>query len=77
MPGRFGRSPDPALLAEIADRLRGLLEKGLLTAVTDEGGRPTPDPRHETFLCRAWFAMTAEGRRLWAAADPAAFVERK
>ena len=64
------------LLQEVADRVRGLEERGLLEAVMDEnGGPPLGDDLSNVW--RAWFAMTPEGRRLWAAADNAAFVERK
>lgn len=64
------------LLPEVADRVRSLAGRGLLAAVMDEEGGPPPTG-DLSFVWRAWFTMTPEGRRLWAAADPAANVERK
>ncbi len=64
------------LLQEVADRVRGLEDRGLLGAVMDEN-RGSPPGDDLSNVWRAWFAMTPEGRRLWAAADTAAFVERK
>jgi hypothetical protein len=64
-------------LQEIADRVRGLVERGLLTAVSDEEGGQPPPADDLSGVWRAWFAMTPEGRRLWAAAGPADLVERK
>jgi hypothetical protein len=73
----FRRVRADFLLQEVADRVRGLVERGLLGAVMDEEGNPPPSAGDLSFVWRAWFAMTPEGRRLWAAADPAASVERK
>ena len=73
--GAFRPLRGAAPLAEIAERLRGLAAGGLLTSVADDG-RPV-DSGDDGFVYKAWFAMTPEGRRLWAAAIPAASVERK
>jgi hypothetical protein len=71
----YRRVRPAVLLQEVADRLRGLIERGLLRAVMDEDGGPPPDGLSGVW--RAWFVMTPEGRRLWEAANPDEFVERK
>ena len=73
----YRRVRNTLLLQEVADRIRGLVERGLLAAVMDEEGRPAPGLEAPGYVWKAWFAMTPEGRRLWAASDPAANVERK
>jgi hypothetical protein len=74
--GAFRRLSASVPLSEVADRLRNLVGNGLLNAVTDDG-RPSPDYRCDEYVWKAWFAMTVEGRRLWAAASPADLMERK
>ena len=56
---------EPPLLSEIADRIRLLVEQGLLTAVMDEEGRPWQDPKDLSYVWRAWFEMTPHGRSAW------------
>ena len=73
----YRRVKDAVLLQEVADRIRGLVEKDLLAVVMDEEGRPSPDLGDLSYVWRAWFAMTPEGRRLWAASGPGTLVERK
>src|SRR4051812_42924225 len=46
------------LLEEVAARIRGLVEAGLLTAVMDENGHPVRDLADASYVWRAWFAMT-------------------
>ncbi len=73
----YRRVRNGLLLQEIADHVRGLVERGLLAAVMDEEGRPPPGRDDLSYVWKAWFAMTPEGRKLWAAADPVTTLERK
>jgi hypothetical protein len=73
----YRRVRSEVLLREVADRVRALVEQGLLAPVMDEEGRPPPSAGDLRFVWSDWFTMTPEGRRLWAAADPADLVERK
>ena len=63
------RVRETVLLAEIADRVRNLVVRGLLTAIDENEGRPIANPADLTFVWKAWFRMTPEGKRLWEAAD--------
>lgn len=52
------------LLQEIADRLCTLVEAGLLEARSDSA-TSAPDRQDRSFVWRAWFRMTPEGRKVW------------
>jgi len=65
------------LLQEVADRIRSLVEMGLLAVAMDDEGHPPSGRDDLSFVWKAWFTMTPEGRRLWAAAEPADLVEWK
>src|ERR1700736_3669511 len=60
--GAYRPLPGVASLRVVADRLRAFVETALLTAVTDDGR--SADPRDGGCVWTAWFAITAEGRRL-------------
>ena len=73
-PNRSGASPDyrkllgSPLLGQIAEGIRRLVEAGLLAAEGDEDGRPTETPNDLSYVWRAWFRMTPQGRRAWESA---------
>jgi hypothetical protein len=71
------RARPEILLREIADRTRGLVERGLLTAINEDDGRPVTDRGDPSYVWKAWFRMTPEGKRLWEASDYATSVERE
>ncbi len=62
------------LLEEIADRIRDLVEAGLLTPVMGENGCPVRDLADKSYVWRAWFAMTPAGRAAWESSEHAAAV---
>lgn len=57
-------------LEEVANRIRGLVEAGLLKAVMDENGGPPPDLADLSYVWRAWFVMTPAGRAAWEQFEP-------
>ena len=57
------------LLSEIADRVRQLVEHGLLKPRMDEEGRPWQGRDDLSYVWRAWFDMTPEGRNAWEASE--------
>ena len=65
------------LLEEVADRLRTLVEAGLLTAVMDENGFPPRNLADLSYVWRAWFAMTPQGRSAWESSEYATLVEQE
>ncbi len=58
-----------ASLQEIAERITSLVQAGLLAARLEESGSTVSDPREPSYVWRAWFHMTAEGRRAWEASE--------
>lgn len=66
---RYLRVKPTVLLEEVADRVRRLVETGLLTAVRDEDGRPVHSLSDLSYVWRAWFAMSPQGRSLWETSD--------
>lgn len=56
---------DAPFLSEIANGIRSLVENGWLTALMDEEGRPLQDLDDLSYVWRAWFSMTSEGRKVW------------
>ncbi len=56
-------------LGEIADRIRNLVEAGLLTVVMDAEGRPLPERKDLSYVWRGWFAMTPAGRSAWESSE--------
>jgi hypothetical protein len=65
------------LLQDVADRVRGLVERGLLRPVMDEEGGPPPSLADLSYVWRAWFEMTPDGRRSWESASPANLGSRE
>ncbi len=63
------------LLSEIADRIRVLVEKDLLTIVMDEDGNPWQCREDLRYVWGGWFSMTPKGRKLWEASEN--LVERE
>src|SRR5262245_63472701 len=62
------------LLSEIADRIRGLVDQGLLAVAMDEDP-PGPDRDGLSYIWRAWFRMTPQGRSIWESSEH--FVEQE
>jgi hypothetical protein len=63
-----------ALLGEIADRIPPLVAAGLLAARWEESGAPVADLNNLSYVWRAWFTMTPQGREIWAASEDAALA---
>jgi hypothetical protein len=57
------------LLEEIADRIRDLVAAGLLAACWGDSGKPVTDLDDLSYVWRAWFSMTPQGRSAWEAYD--------
>lgn len=57
--------PGAPLLSEVANRIRCLVEKGLLEVVMDEEGRSLDRLDDLSYVWRGWFRMTPEGRKVW------------
>jgi hypothetical protein len=71
------RRLQPVLLEEIASRIRHLVDMGLLQPEGDENGQPLINLQDLSYVWRAWFRMTAEGRRTWDESEFSDFVARK
>ena len=69
--------PEAPLLSEIADRIRNLVERGLLTAVREEEGGLPQDVKDLAYVWRAWFEMTPRGRSSWETSEHASLVEQE
>jgi hypothetical protein len=65
------------LLSEIADRVRGLVERGLMAAVNEEDGCPVVNKDDLSYIWRAWFRMTAQGKALWESSEYATPAEQE
>src|SRR5260370_12185474 len=65
------------LLYEVADRIRSLVENGLLAPVMDEKGLPVSDLTDQSYVWRAWFRMTPDGRSAWASSEHAALAQQE
>src|SRR4051794_32205798 len=59
-----------ARLSEVANAIRSLVERGLLAARIDENGQPPPAPNDLSYVWRAWFERTPDGRDAWASSAP-------
>jgi len=59
------------LLDEIADRIEKLVQAGLLEVQRDGS---TAD---KSYVWRAWFRMTSEGKRLWETSEYTALAEKE
>jgi hypothetical protein len=57
------------LLSELGNHIRTLVEKGWLTVVRDEEGLPLNDLKDLSYVWRAWFDMTPDGRKAWESAE--------
>jgi hypothetical protein len=57
------------LLTEVADRVRQLVERGLLKIVMNEEGRPWQARNDLSYVWRAWFSMTPQGHSAWEASE--------
>jgi len=66
----FRRRRPTVLLSEIADRIRGLVNRGLLTPVMDEDGGPVGNLDDLRYVWRAWFSMTPAGKSIWESSVP-------
>jgi hypothetical protein len=58
-------------LSDIADRVRALVEAGLLRPVMDENGEPLSGTADLGYVWRAWFVMTPRGRSVWESSEHA------
>jgi hypothetical protein len=65
---------NPILLSEIANRIRELVDEGLLAIVMDEDGHPWQNRDDLSYVWRAWFSMTAEGKSAW---ESSAFLDEE
>ena len=65
------------LLEEVADCICQLVGSGLLGARLGETGRPVSDLTDQSYVWRAWFRMTPEGKRLWESSEHATSVEHE
>jgi hypothetical protein len=63
------------LLSEIADHIRGLVDQSLLTVVMDEEGHPWQDRADLSYIWRAWFRMSPQGKAAWESSEY--FVEQE
>jgi hypothetical protein len=63
------------LLGDVANRVKALVENGLLAIVMDENGRPLQDLGDLSYVWRGWFAMTLRGRQAWE--DSPFFLEQQ
>ena len=52
-------------LAEIAERLRQLVDTGLVAIAGDENGNPWNDRNDLSYVWRGWFGMTPQGKEIW------------
>jgi hypothetical protein len=75
--GFYRPIPMAPLLGEVAERIRCLVEAGLLTVKVDENDPLPQDPGDLSNVWRGWFSMTPEGRKIWAAPKHAGFVEQE
>ncbi len=57
--------PSHVLLSDMADTIRCLAERKLLVVHHDSGGQV--DPNDVSYVWRAWFEPSLEGRELWSA----------
>ena len=61
--------PGAPLLSEIADRVRNLVEHGLLNPRIDEEGRPWQGRDDLSYVWRACLDMTPKGGNAWEASE--------
>lgn len=54
-------------LSEIADHVRELVDQGLLQIACDENGHAWQDDGDSSYVWRAWFRMSPEGKAAWGA----------
>jgi hypothetical protein len=65
----YRRVRPSVLLPEIADRILRLVAARLLAARWGESGDPVTDLDDLSYVWRAWFSMTPQGREVWAASE--------
>jgi hypothetical protein len=70
----FRPIPGAPTLEELANRIRKLVEGGLLSARLPEIEAPVLDLADPSYIWRAWFAMTPQGRNVWASSEYGATV---
>jgi hypothetical protein len=63
-PGVWRSISNAPSLAEIADSIRGLVDKGLLNIMMDQNGRSRWPPEDLSYVWKSWFQMTDEARAL-------------
>ena len=73
----FRQAKGAPLLSEVADRIRRLVEMGLLALEMDENGCPLQEVGDLSYVWRAWFRMTAAGRSAWKSSPHASLVEQE
>src|SRR5262245_2066858 len=71
----YRRARRDIVLEEVADRIRGLVDRGLLAAVNGEDGRPVTDPKDLSYVWKAWFGMTPQGRSIWESSEQGELLE--
>jgi hypothetical protein len=64
-------------LEELADRICQLVESGLLEAHLGEGNPAMLDVNDRSYVWRAWFRMTPNGKSIWASSEFANLVEQE
>jgi hypothetical protein len=65
------------LLQEVADRIGPLVEAGLLEGRLEDGELPVSERSDRSYVWRAWFRMTAQGRNVWDTSEWAKLVDQE
>jgi hypothetical protein len=65
----FRARKDAPLLSELADRIPTLVSQGLLAIEMDEDGHPWQERDDLSYVWRAWFTMTPQGKTLWLSSE--------
>jgi len=65
------------LLSEIADGIQKLVGMGLLAVEMDENGVSVQNLDNLSYIWRAWFRMTPQGRGVWASSEYTNLVEQE
>lgn len=64
----YAKKHDPRM-RDVADGIVRLVEAGLLEARGEGIDEPVSDRKDRSFVWRAWFSMTPQGRKLWESSD--------
>jgi hypothetical protein len=75
--GTYRRVQNAVLLEEIADRVRNLVDKGLLASRQGEDGRAVTNQDDLSYVWKAWFRMSPQGKELWESSEYATVAEHE